>query len=376
MNESLDQELESEGKHIRRKVKTSYCRLPTLIASTALLKTWDCFVARLLAMTRSALFVSLVAAFNLAVILARPCSGGTPPGEDLSTLEFETVEGKPFPVAKSRAKVLLLVFVRSDQEPSKKALESVERLCTSLGKEGFEAFAIVPLGKDEQLEKEAFGKGRAFSTLIDRGREVSGSLRVIVTPTTFVLDEKRTVVVEYPGYDPSYERVIEGWSRFAFGMISRKELDRILTPPTQEQSPEVLKASRHIQLAKALVEHGQEELALAEVVKATEVAPEYVPGHIEAGLLYLTMEKYEEALARFEKALKLEPENHEALLGMGMTLSAKGKLDEAEQTLLEAIRLNPRPERAHYELGKVYEKKGDKERALFHYKEALKKIFP
>jgi tetratricopeptide (TPR) repeat protein len=70
--------------------------------------------------------------------------------------------------------------------------------------------------------------------------------------------------------------------------------------------------------------------------------------------------------------LQAQSDHRRAKLLKGEVLFRRGKLDEAQSVLQDSLALNPSPELAHYFLGRIAETRGEKDKALEHYREALK----
>ncbi|MDE0104794.1 MAG: tetratricopeptide repeat protein [Bryobacterales bacterium] len=106
--------------------------------------------------------------------------------------------------------------------------------------------------------------------------------------------------------------------------------------------------------------------ALAEYVRASEIAPgdAGLPFRI-ASLLHRMMEFGRSADA-FAELVELDPLHADAHIHLGEALVQLGKTDEGIRSLRRGLDLNPQSPQAHVALGKAYRLAGDDEEALRH----------
>ena len=123
-----------------------------------------------------------------------------------------------------------------------------------------------------------------------------------------------------------------------------------------------------------LVRRGQSEEAIQYFRRAIQTNPLNDTAHINLAVQLAKAgipESRAEAVRHLFEALRIDPLSFIAHYHLGMLL-----LPTNTQTAIahfeEAIRLNPEYGMAHYQLGIIYSRKNAPERALYHYREALK----
>jgi tetratricopeptide (TPR) repeat protein len=94
-----------------------------------------------------------------------------------------------------------------------------------------------------------------------------------------------------------------------------------------------------------------------------------------AGLLFLSMEKYDTALPFFEEAIRENPRNAKAWLQAGLCLGKLGRTEAKLRAYRRAIAIDPAFAEAHYSLGISLLLEGEKCGAV-HEMRALKALDP
>jgi tetratricopeptide (TPR) repeat protein len=120
-------------------------------------------------------------------------------------------------------------------------------------------------------------------------------------------------------------------------------------------------ALKHFEKGVALAQSANPTDAIGELSQAVQIAPAFVPAHIELGKVYLKSGRLDLAVDSFTSALRYEPKSFDARINYGIALFAKGSYPEAETSLNEAAKLNATAVTPHYYLGLMYirEKKLD-----------------
>ena len=164
-------------------------------------------------------------------------------------------------------------------------------------------------------------------------------------------------------------------------------------------------ARAHNNLAWALQQQGQSDLANVHFARAAELQPGYVSAHYNWGVALLDQGRGADAIAQFEAAVRLAPNHVDAQLNLGnalmqlaraadaiphyetalrlqpgadvhydlgVALMEVDRRDEATGHLRAALDLNPRLPNAHYQLGRVAELAGQPADAESRYTEALR----
>lgn len=85
---------------------------------------------------------------------------------------------------------------------------------------------------------------------------------------------------------------------------------------------------------------------------------------LEAGYLYLGMQKFKEAAELFEGVIALAPKSEVPVVALGNVFCVQGKFDQAVKTYEKALELDPQSAFATAYLGEALFFKGDKAKAL------------
>ncbi|HHT9115128.1 MAG: tetratricopeptide repeat protein [Planctomycetes bacterium] len=113
--------------------------------------------------------------------------------------------------------------------------------------------------------------------------------------------------------------------------------------------------------------------AVNEYIEALKVNPYYADAHNNLGSALIDMGRLDEALSEIEKAVKIRRNFALAHYNMAVIYFKKAQINDAYNKLLEAYQLDPKNADVHISLGVVYlDHFHDKEKALFHIKEALR----
>ena len=88
-------------------------------------------------------------------------------------------------------------------------------------------------------------------------------------------------------------------------------------------------AQIRLELAEGYYQRGQTEVALSEVGKALEQAPDYVPAYTMRALIEMSLGRNAQAEASFRKALSIQPNNADALHNYGWFLCTNKRYAES-----------------------------------------------
>ncbi|MGC2424530.1 MAG: tetratricopeptide repeat protein [Nitrospirota bacterium] len=297
-------------------------------------------------------------------------------GQSAPDFSLTDDSGKAYSLSSLAGKVVVVIFVRPDQQISVLALRDLQKLYPKLSPKGAVFLAIVSetdqRGKIAGLMQQ---EKLTFPVLYDDGRKVYGAWGAFLYPTTGVVGKDGKLAVQVPSHDWKYQDAVEGNVLLALGEITKEQLDSELNPKENEKaSPGKAKAERHMMLADQLLERKMPGKACAELAQAVEAAPELTITHIKYGYALLDSGDTAKALDQFQTALKQNPGSSDAKTGLGACLVTQGQVDKGLQLLTESVKDNPRPARANFELGRAYEKKGTFDKAAEHYRKAAEAL--
>lgn len=141
----------------------------------------------------------------------------------------------------------------------------------------------------------------------------------------------RTVAAEEPGE----RRVVQITlvPKGGSGVISGNRTVPAQNPP---------KAARDaLERAVKLAKENKSTDAVAALLQAIKVYPEYFDAHLLLGGEYLKIDRLNDAIAEFEEARKINPKDDRVYQGFGQVLMLQKKYALASQIFGEAARLNP-----------------------------------
>jgi len=116
-------------------------------------------------------------------------------------------------------------------------------------------------------------------------------------------------------------------------------------------------------LGMLLHESGESEPAAAELRRALDIRPDYVPAMIELGRVHYEQNRLDEAEALYRSSIELGGETAAALLELGKVSSSRREYAKAVERLEAARRLAPEATEIHYPLGVAYRGTGNLEKA-------------
>lgn len=113
--------------------------------------------------------------------------------------------------------------------------------------------------------------------------------------------------------------------------------------------------------------------AIDALKKSLAIDPKYMESRLALGIIYLSLQKYDEAIAQFQIVADddLFERPWEPLNNMGWAYLQKGEIEPAREALSRAIRINPKYCPAHCNLGELYSKEGQSRKALESYQRAI-----
>jgi tetratricopeptide (TPR) repeat protein len=279
-------------------------------------------------------------------------------------------------LAAERGNVVILSFVKVDQDRSIKTLNALEEVNGIFKSEGITVWGITSQTEDKAAIEGLIEKlDLHYPILLDEGQKLYGEFGLFTFPATMVVDQKGIYVHEYSSYSSDFQDTIVNDIKVLLGLISEEESTKgAKKTEIVQQSPQEKEAERNLQMAQVLLKRGFGTKALPKLEKALELNPTLIEARLLSGEVYLKDEQFDKAREQFEKVFETDSNSNEARVGIASVYIAEGKLDEAEAQLQKAITLNPDPSLALYRLGQVYEKKGDTQKAMETYRNALERL--
>jgi len=339
------------------------------------------FGSIILAGTRERMLASAVAVgLTMGLFFVTPGSGSAfrnlEKGQPVPDFTVKDMEGMDRTLAAEKGQVLILSFVKVDQDRSVKTLNALEEVSGIFKSDGVTVWGITSQTEDRAAIQGLMDKlDINYPILLDEGQKLYGQFGLFTFPATMVVDQEGKYVYEYASYSSDFQDTIVNDVKVLLGLISEEELAKA-SEKTEiaQQSPEEKDAERNLQMAKVLLKRGFGTKALPKLESALELNPNLVEARLLSGEVYLEDEQFDKAREQFEKVFETDPNSNEARIGIASVYIQEGKLDEAQAQLQKAITLNPDPSLALYRLGQVYEKKGDVQKAMETYRNALERL--
>jgi peroxiredoxin len=299
-------------------------------------------------------------------------------GDQVPAFSLTDLDGNTHTLERYKEKVLLLIFVRPEQETSLEALRVVQRLLRSHGPSGFSALAVSskPDAK-EHFKKLAEERGFTFPIALDPERKMYGGFGLLVSPTTLLVDGAGVLRYEMAHMPPNYERRLGIHLDHLLGKITPEEHDALLEQLKGGKPERADSADRRLGFARTLVEQGKLEQAVAVLTKLRSER-ESIPAATLLATAYLSLDKVDEAAKCLDPIADTEPAPLALKLALARLELSRDNTDKAEAYLLKALETPPPPGQAGsilFDLGRLYERQGKLARAVECYRKALEATY-
>ena len=107
----------------------------------------------------------------------------------------------------------------------------------------------------------------------------------------------------------------------------------------EPSGPDAKNARIRLELAEGYYQRGQPEVALGEVDKALDMAPDYVAAYNVKGLIQMSLGQPDQAEASFRKALDLAPANGDTLHNYGWFLCSRARYPQSFSMFERALKV-------------------------------------
>ena len=292
------------------------------------------------------------------------------PPYSLKTLGTDSIDN---PSARGHA--LVLVYVAAQQVSSTKVMVESQQMLADLKRSDLDVQCVTAdVVQTDWFRDFRDGAGIHGPLGLDFDRVLYGQLGIIVLPTTIVVDAKGRLAHVIAGYKPDYIHMLDAYARHALGLLNDTELEAHLTARGFHHDTPADRAARHRAAAGLLREKGLRNQAEKELRSAMELDPTDMEARLDLASLCIAMDRFDEARPLVDEVMKSQATNRRAKLLRGMLFFHDGQLDDAQIILNESLLLNTDPARTHYYLGMVYEKMGEADKAMEHYRQALRRL--
>lgn len=147
--------------------------------------------------------------------------------------------------------------------------------------------------------------------------------------------------------------------------VAERKLDAAISRISTQLNKAQTSARMHHLLGEIHAARGETKQAEEAYLKALQLDPNLVSGHLALGRLYAASGNYDGALAKIEASLKAGPEHPMLHMLAGVIQERKGDVPKAQRAYERALALNPRLAAAANNLAYLHlQPSGDKGRAL------------
>lgn len=300
-------------------------------------------------------------------------------GNKMPEFSASDTSGKVFDYKHGVGKVLMAVFLSTNQKNSAQAAADIKGIVTKLAGQTKRLNVVVAI--DDPNSQTFFRSDPnepvvGIHVVADTEYKLWGKFGIIATPTVIISDTNDTVLWVKAGHSYDFVPVIRARLNQALGIAQEIDPNDASRVKTVTNATVTARIKRHLQMAKMLQAKGRIESAINEVRKAKELDPNSVEAALELGELFCRVSKNEAALNIVKRIKATKRLDKARLLWIsGWAKRQMGDLETAEKNLLEATKLNPKSCRGFFELGQVYQAKGDKDKAIAAYYRALILVF-
>jgi tetratricopeptide (TPR) repeat protein len=327
-------------------------------------------------------FVRVV--YGLAVVLFALASApaafalrGLKPGMAVPAFSVETLAGHSVTQDTYKGKVLLLLFVRPQQDDSMTALLAADELLKKNPGAHVAVLAVATRDDPEgSLAALVTQKGLSVDVALDPTRQLYTDVGVIVSPTALFVDPDGTLRFVVAHLPQGYARRLQAHADLLLEKIGESEhRDRLAMaanlPTTDEQT-----LDERLALARLLLQAGDAGQALTILTELKGQKPDSVAVAALLGTLYLWQNKVDDAAAELERLPRRDPAPTEMTLAMALLAVRRGNADEAQKHVDEVGVASEERSRILFALGQLHDRQQREAQAMACYRQALEGVFP
>jgi hypothetical protein len=305
-------------------------------------------------------------------------------GNKMPEFSASDVSGKLFEYKHGKGKVLIAVFLSSQQKQSTQAATDIKGIMSKLTGYAKHLSVVVAVRdpnnqtvfRSEPNEPDPNEPGVVVHVVADTDYKLWGKFGIIATPTVIISDSNDTVLWVKAGHGYDFAPVVQARLNQALGITQEIDPNEAGRVKTVTNATLDARAIRHLQMAKMLQEKGRVESAIVQLRKARELDPNSPKLALELGKLLSATGRGKEALEVIEGIPAISRrEKAELLTASGSAKRQLGELDKAEELLIQASKLDTKSGRIFFELGQIYQARGEVEKAMLTYYRALTLVF-
>ena len=114
------------------------------------------------------------------------------------------------------------------------------------------------------------------------------------------------------------------------------------------------------------------ELAISYFKRSTKIKSDFFDAYFNLSVAFNNLRKLDEAILPLKKCLKINPQSTETLIFLGNLYLKKNQEKYSEQYYVEVLKFNSKHYIALYSLANLYKKQKKYDKAIGHYKLAIK----
>jgi tetratricopeptide (TPR) repeat protein len=298
-------------------------------------------------------------------------------GTAIPAFGVETLAGHKVTQDTYKGKVLLLLFVRPQQDYSLTALLAADELLKKNVGGNLAVLAVATRDDAEgSLAALAAQKGLTVDIALDPTRRMYTDFGVIVSPTALFADPTGTLRFVVAHLPQGYSRRLQAHADLLLEKISESEHRDRLALAANTPTPDEQTFDERLALARLLTQAGDAAQALTVLAELKEKKPDSVAVAAVLGTLLLRQGKVDEAAAELGRLPSRDPVPTEMTLAQALLAVQRGAADEAQKRLDEGGVASEERSRVLFALGQLYERQKSEAKAMACYRQALEGIFP
>ena len=297
-------------------------------------------------------------------------------GDQVPDFSVTDLEGKVIRRATHQSNVLLLLFVKPQQEDSLNALKVAKRLLQANAGTKLAVLAVSSKpGAVEYFKGLAKEHGFTFPIALDPQREMYGDFGLLVSPTTLLIDESGVLRYGLAHMPPNYADRVRIHIDHLLGKIDVAAHDAMLERLRAGKPETVDSVKRRLQFAELLVGQGKYAEAVAILTKLKTDKKHAPRATVLLGVAYLGLDKCAKAAGCLDPLADAKPAPPGLKFALARLELRRGNDAKAEKHLLDALGESPRQGEILFELGRLYERQGKLDQAVKCYRQALEQTY-
>ena len=257
-----------------------------------------------------------------------------------------------------------LIFVSAEDAASEALVKSLRN--AAMPEKASFVVIIGGKGAEAQSAKVAAVAGD-WPVVVDAGNSAAQTLNARGWPLAIVLDRTGLEIARISGDGELLATRIRAYLQFAAGEMSRAQLDKNLAQGTIAEADNATQVARDLRAARALIEQGKANEAIAYLDDAKSTSPE---AQIIRARALASMGKAEEALTIVDRLKPNSVPADEVDLVRARAWIDLDRWYQARPVLEQYVARKPGVAEAHMLLGRIYEHDQDFPKATAQYKAA------